>query len=365
MAGLREAPDKARVFRSPDQPVLRGGTGIACRQGARAPIGSPALALGLALVLAGLVLSAPVFAGSRAFVEINDAGDQLNPAVVRRLVALELSDINVPGNPRIQGDREQDVSLHCRVMSEEGALRVELWERGESAGARRVSLQGTPALVARRVALAAAELARRLVHLRHAEARRLHREEKQARRLAAERAEQARRRRLALTTGVRGTGFAEGAYWAGPRVGAQLNRDHPFRVEVGMSWLAGQLTTLEEAPLWRAFELDIAPGWVFPLTPKMDLALSAPVSAAIVQTHGDVLVDHLPNQRETWLARGGLGARLQPRLGPRLRLDVGLAGGWLLRSVPLQRTPGVPGEPGESARLAGPWAELFLGVLLD
>lgn len=315
-----------------------------------------------ALVLA---FGQPAFGASGAVVEISDAGARLDPAVVRRLIALELSDVTVPGNPRIAGDREEDVSLHCRVMSEDGALRVELWERGESAGARRVSLQGTPALVARRVALAAAELTRRLVHLRQAEARRLEREDQEAQQAAKERAEQARRRQLALTTGVRAAGFAEGAYWAGPRIGAQLNGDYPFRIELGMSWFAGQLTTFERNPLVRAFEIDLAPGWVLPLAPKTDLVVSAPLSAAVLQTHGDVFVDHLPGQRETWLARGGVGARLQPRLTPLLRLDAGLAAGWILRSVPLEQRTLLPGGAGESARLGGPWAEVFFGVLLD
>lgn len=324
-----------------------------------------ALLVGLASGSAFLGGGAQAHASSRVFVEIGEAGEQLNPAVVRRLVALELSEINVPDDPGVEADEEREVTLHCRVLPEEGALRVEIWALGESAGARRVSLQGTPALVARRVALAAAELARRLAHTRQAEARRLEREAREAEREAEARAERQRRRRLALVARARGVGFTRGAYWVGPGVGAQLNADHPFRVELAMSWMAGQITTLEGAPTWSALELNLEPGWVFPLTPKTDLAVGLPVGAAVVNTQQDVTVDHIAGQRDTWTARGGLGARLQPRLSPHLRLDLGAAAGWVLRGLPLDQTPAQGAATTRSERLGGPWVELSLGVLLD
>ncbi len=302
-------------------------------------------------------------AASRVFVEIGETGEQLNPAVVRRLVALELSEINVPDDPRFEGDAEREVTLHCRVLPEDGALRVEIWALGQSAGARRVSLQGTPALVARRVALAAAELTRRLADVRHAEARRLEREAKEAELLARRRAERERRRRLALSTRVRGLAFAEGAYWAGPSVGAQLNGDHPLRLELSVGWMAGQLTKLDGAPTWSAFELSVEPAWVVPLTPSLDLAVGMPLAAAVVDTQGDVTVDRISGQRDTWTARGGLGAHIQPRLSRHLRLDARLAGGWALRSVPLDQSGG--GVAPRTERLGGPWFEVSLGVLLD
>jgi hypothetical protein len=322
-------------------------------------------------LLRGVVFAGVVFFGglgaaqaaSRVFVEIGETGDRLNPAVVRRLVALELSEINVPDDPRFDGDEEREVTLHCRVLPEDGALRVEIWALGQSAGARRVSLQGTPALVARRVALAAAELTRRLADVRRAEARRLDREAKEAELAARRRAESERRRRLALGARARGIAFTEGAYWTGPAVGAQLNGDHPLRVELSMSWMAGQLTSLDGAPTWSALELSVEPGWVVPLTPSVDLAVGVPLAAALVNTQGEVTVDRIPGQRDTWTARGGLSAHVQPRLSRHLRLDASLAGGWVLRSVPLDRTEGSADVHRE--RLGGPWVEVSVGVLLD
>jgi hypothetical protein len=311
-------------------------------------------------LLSGVLWAAPAQAQSRAFVEIGETDGRVNPAVLRRLVALELSEISMPVSPRQAGDGAHEGTLHCRVLPEDGALRVEVWSRGESAGARRVSLQGTPALVARRVALAAAELARRLAHQRQAEARKLVRELLEAERLTKIEAERRRRRTPALATRARAVGLFEGAYLAGPSVAAQLNGDHPLRVEFGASWLAGGITELRAASPWSAVELEVTPAWVVPLSGATDLAVGVPLQAGWVQA-GPALA-RTAGERDAWMLRAGLELRVQPRLSSRVRLDFGAAVGTVLRGVRIQ-DPGEPAAP--PGRLGGSFAALSAGVLLD
>ncbi|HYP90384.1 MAG TPA: hypothetical protein VEQ59_19565, partial [Polyangiaceae bacterium] len=98
-------------------------------------------------------------------VEIDLGAERLVDArSARRLVPLELADVALPTTSR------GTPVLFFRVLGRDaGTLRLELWERGEFHGARTLSGAGeNPQLVARRVALAAAELGRRLARKREA-----------------------------------------------------------------------------------------------------------------------------------------------------------------------------------------------------
>lgn len=314
--------------------------------------------LGASLLGAGRLEVAPAHAQSRAFVEIGDTDERVNPAVLRRLVALELSDISVPASPRSAG--EEEATLHCRVLPEDGALRVEVWSKGESAGTRRVSLQGTPALVARRVALAAAELARRLAHQRQAEARRLERELLEAERSSRAVSEKHRKERLALATRARAVGLLEGAYLGGPSIAAQLNGDHPLRVELGTSWLAGEITALRAKSLWSTVELHVTPAYVLPLGGATDVVVGVPMHAGWVQA--GAALSRTEGERDAWMLRAGLEVRVQPRLSSGLRLDLGVGAGAVMRGIRLQDPTDPVSSPG---RLGGSFGELSLGVLID
>src|SRR6187431_2323057 len=93
-----------------------------------------------------------------------------SPRATRRLVQLELSEIDVP---QASANKRSRAPLFFRVVLVEPDVRVELWERGEYYGARGVSGSNAAGqLGARRVALAAAELARRLQRRRHVQAER-------------------------------------------------------------------------------------------------------------------------------------------------------------------------------------------------
>ncbi len=303
----------------------------------------------------------PLHAGSRTFVEMGDTGGRVDEALVRRLIALELGDVTVPANPRFPGDLREDVVLHCRVVPDEGGLRVEVWERGDAAGARRVSLQGSSQLVARRVALAAAELARRLARDRIALQKRMEREARAEEERASDRAKREEQRRLALSARAKGVAFFEGAYLLGPELGVQLNHEYPLRIEMGLGWLGGSVSALSPAAGWSAAEFSLSPAYVFPKS-GWELALRVPLTATLLHMRDGVNVDDISGEHDTWTARAGLGIAAQPRVASHLRLDLGLSAGLLMRPVPLSR---IQDGADEAERFGGGFAELTLGVLLD
>jgi hypothetical protein len=315
----------------------------------------------LLIAVVSVLWAPPAHAGSRTFVEMGDTGGRVDDALVRRLIRLELGDVSVPENPRFPGDRSEDVVLYCRVAPEDGALLVEVWERGDAAGARRVSLQGSSQLVARRVALAAAELARRLARDRNALQRRMEREARAEEQRARDEARRAEQRRLALSARAVGVAFFEGAYLVGPELGMQLNHEYPLRIEMGLRWLGGSVSALSPSAGWSAAEFSLTPAYVFPKT-AWDLVIRAPLTATMLHLNDGVSVDDISGEHDTWTARAGLGVAVQPRVSSHLRLDMGLSAGMVLRPVPLARIQ--DGED-ELERFGGGFAELTLGVLLD
>ena len=128
--------------------------------------------LALSCLLSLTLVESPGLArGAAVLVEIGDSAESLLDArATRRLVQLELSEIDVPP---ASGNKRARAPLFFRVVLVEPDVRVELWERGEYYGARVVSGSNAAGqLGARRVALAAAELARRLQRKRQVQAER-------------------------------------------------------------------------------------------------------------------------------------------------------------------------------------------------
>src|SRR5688572_23659586 len=150
------------------------------------------LAVWALLTLCSAVSPAYAQGRARVVIEVDAAGERLLDArAVRRLVALELSDVDVP--EELDGAAP---TLFYRVLGDNrGFVDLELWERGTLHGSRRVSSADRAGhLFARRVALAAAELARAVRQQRIAKRR------VEARRAARERAE----RRLKQTRTLEG-----------------------------------------------------------------------------------------------------------------------------------------------------------------
>jgi hypothetical protein len=294
----------------------------------------------------------------RLVIEIDPQAEQLVDArAARRLVALELSDVEIPpGRFGKLGTRAP--ALFYRVLGRPGgALRVELWERGEFYGARSVSGSGSARLRSRRVALAAVELARRLRQRRTAEERR-----EQAR-LAAEREEALRRARagsgFALEASGAGAIVGPGDLWlAGPALGARVSASEALRLDLGAAWLGGAAPAAE-SPHVQWLELRLGPAYTFlPETP-LRVGVGLELAAAVVHIGGVREVDAIPGQSATWSARAALALRLEPRLGDRVFATFGPSLGVVLRPMP------VADAAGERHELGGVWIGVAAGAVLD
>jgi hypothetical protein len=302
-------------------------------------------------LLALLVLSGPALARTAA-IEIEARVEAaLDARAVRRLIQLELSEVVVPPRP---GDAEAE--LFVRVLSgAEGQLRVELWERGEQHGARLVSgVQNAPSVAARRVALAAAELARGL---------RLRRRNLL---LAAERAQRRARReeRLRQSRTLDGpVALRAGGEWvwgrslwlAGPTLDGEAHLLGRLRVDVGAAWSFGRLTPRRTGV--ESLALRAGPARRFVLGTHLDLDLGLRAEAGLLTFHGVRGVDQLRGERQSWSARLIGAARLERRLTRALRLELGVIGGAALRRVPVTLVDG------RSLRLGGALVGGELGLI--
>lgn len=286
-------------------------------------------------------------------IEVDAAGERLLDArAVRRLVALELSDVDVPDEPDGAAP-----ALFYRVLGDNrGFVDLELWERGTLHGSRRVSSADRAGhLFARRVALAAAELARALRQQRIAKRR------VESRRLARERAE----RRLKLTQTLEGPlALRAGVFAArgdaltvfGSNLALGVTLSGATRLELGARLSGAELEDVDAR--WTALELELGPAHRFRLSSGLDLDLSATLGASVLHVAGVRGVDDMPDQDETWTARAALSLRFEPRLSRWLRASFGLEGGQYLRAIPVETAAG------SRDRIRSPYAGLAFGLVM-
>ncbi|HYQ45931.1 MAG TPA: hypothetical protein VER11_28370, partial [Polyangiaceae bacterium] len=263
-------------------------------------------------------------------VEIGDSAESLLDArATRRLMQLELSEIDVPP---AHGNKRGPAPLFFRVVQVGRDVRVELWERGEYHGARVVSGSNAAGqLGARRVALAAAELARRLQKKRKMQAERERLAELARAEEAAREARRALDGPLALRSSLDVATIGKfSAVLAGPRLLGQWNFAQRSRIEAGFAWLAGSAPASAQAE-W--LELSLAPMHRVALSDAVDLDLGLTVAAAWLRLGQVRGVDAIPDQNETWSARAAAVMRVEPRLSRQVRLSLGLDAGLLLRQV--------------------------------
>jgi hypothetical protein len=286
-------------------------------------------------------------------VEIDLAAERLvDPRSARRLVPLELSDVAVPTSASSRGAPV----LFFRVLGRpDGSLRIELWERGEYHGARLLGGAGeNPQLVARRVALAAAELGRRLARKREAA---LQRDERL--RKAREAREQALRDRtqdgpVALRSEL-SLGVVPGKLLLfGQRLNGELSLAPPLRLDVGAEVWTGSLQPSLGAELQG---VSLGPAYRLLLTRSLDLDLGLSAAALLVQAPAARSFDAIAAQSSSWTARLAATARFEVRLGRQVRALLGAEAGTLLRSVPYESDAG-------AERLRGMWWGAGLGLVI-
>jgi hypothetical protein len=270
---------------------------------------------------------------------------------VRRLVQLELADVKVPP-PRGQTEAQLFVRV---LLAGDGGLTVELWERGEAYGARSVAgVTGSAQLLARRVALAAAELARELSERREDEAQ----AREEARRQKLELARKARERTLdgprALRTGVVATAAHE-LVLVGPTLVAELNVFRALRLDAAASLALG---VAHRSASVETLGLAFGPARRFPLSPRWDVDLGVQAEALLVELPDARSTDGIAGERQSWTARAEARLRLEPRLSRSVRLAVGVGGGMLLRAIPLVL------EEGGGRCIQGPVASAEISLVL-
>jgi hypothetical protein len=286
-------------------------------------------------------------------VEIDVAAERVVDArSARRLVPLELSDVAVPSG---SGQRGAPV-LFFRVLGRPGgSLRIELWERGGYHGARTLNAAGeNPQLVARRVALAAAELGRRLARKREAtlarEAR-LRKSREARRRKQLERTQEgpvALRSELAL-------GAAPGKIWLfGQRLNGELSLRGPLRLDVGGELWEGALDPHIRVELQG---ITLGPAYRSVLARGVDLDFGVQAAALLLDVPAARSLDTRMTQDSSWQARVSGAARLELRLSRQVRAVVGAEAGALLRDVPYETDDA-------SGRLRGFWWGASLGVVV-
>ena len=293
-------------------------------------------------------------AAASVVVEIDGAAERVVDArSARRLVPLELADVAVPA----EGGAHGAPVLFFRVLGRaDGSLRIELWERGEYHGARSLSGAGeTPQLVARRVALAAAELGRRLARKREATLARDQRLRRSREALAREERERTQEGPVALRPEL-ALGHVPAKLWLfGERLSGELSLRGALRLDVGGELWTGWLTPNLHAELQA---VTLGPAYRLVLSRQLDLDLGVQAAALLVQVPRALALDAVPNQDSSWTARLTAAARFELRLSRQLRAGLGLEAGGLLRSMSYA---GVANEP---EHLRGAWWGASFGVVL-
>lgn len=319
----------------------------------------------IAAVLATLVFITPLPAAAAPKWYLEMPPDAPSSAVARRTLALELEGVVVPPDPRRIGDTPDDVQFHIAVTREVGDsgaewLMVRVWDRGELAGSKRVSALGHPTTVGRRVALAAAELVRQLAAVR---ARNVRLEAKRQQESEVERMlerREAARRRLALESSLEFVWAADGAWLTGPGLALELNRELPWRLRTGVSFLAGQLDAVRpadgRAPMWSWYEAHVGAYFTKPLGQRCEGEVGGLLALTLVDLADGALADGIRGQQTTWTARAGLDVGASTTLGSTLRLRFGLSGGALLRRMPLEFL-------GEESKFGGAFVGARLSLL--
>ena len=291
-------------------------------------------------------------------VEVDSAASRaLDPRLTRRLIALELSDLDVP--PLIDGPSfEEGRTLFVRVLGQDDdCLRVELWELGRFCGARVVPIEeGTSEhLRARRIALTVAILGRRLRAQRLREAKLA---EQQA--LAEAEAERAAATappplRLSLVPNVRAAGLPRHGWLAGPGLAGELDFSSGAYLALGAAWTTGAALRLVPEPAFEWREVSVTPGYAYTLPGRIQLGVGVEVAAASVHLTRVRAVDDIRGQAATWSARAALAPRLEFPVGSQGRLQIAPSLGVVLRPIPAVDLGG------HRQRLGGIWMGGTLG----
>jgi hypothetical protein len=285
----------------------------------------------------------------RLILEVTPAAARLIDArATERLVVLETADVEVPAPP----GASFYPPLYFRILPlSQTSVRVELWELGQFYGARSVSSASTGSLNARRIALAAAELARRLRQRRLSEL-------EAANNTTSSDAGGDQRgagipiyARFAWSAGAHAAAIGGSHAWlVGPEIVTTLRFSSGERLSLGAAWLAGNASELEnDAMRWLDVNLAFAKGFSLTRAVELDVGVAASVASVRVDRSA-------PNEPfDTWSSRGTAFVRFDQRLGRMWGLAFAPEIGAVLKPV----------STGEPSRLGGIWFGAALSLSVD
>ncbi|HEX4339502.1 MAG TPA: hypothetical protein VH062_26530 [Polyangiaceae bacterium] len=282
----------------------------------------------------------------RLMVDVDrDAAPLIDPRATERLIELETADVDVP--PPVTTSIRPP--LYFRILvGTATSLRVELWELGQPYGARSISVAGSANLKARRIALAAAELARRLRQRRLAEIAARDRVPESDDAERAKRAGTPIYGRMTWSAGLHGAAVGLSSAWLlGPGVDATLRFSTGTRVSLGAAWLAGKAPAFGSSASARFVDLSLSCVQGFTLSPSFDVSagLVASVDAARIGEPGGPATRAL----DTWSSRAALVLRAEARLVRHLSAAIGPDVGVVLTPI------SAVGSDGDTHRIGGLW----------
>jgi hypothetical protein len=297
-------------------------------------------------------------------VEIGSDVDTLVDApLARRLIRLELADVELPKVNDGAGQRSSrqspsgmpraaDEVVFVRLLRQGDGLVVELWARGELSGERRLAVSSNEQHQARRVALASAELARRLREVRMVERQRL---------LRQHLAPNPETTPLYLTkVNVEGFAGVGAAMWFDANavlVGPRLYLGVVTESGVGMGFTGGAFTSTAPSVVRSWTELGLRPNWQLALGRHFELALGLDLAAGVVEIAPTATFPGSEVSHQTWQAKLGLDVQLQWLVSPRVNLVLAPEAALFARQLRIERQE-------TSDTLDGGWLGVSLGALV-
>lgn len=311
--------------------------------------------MGVGSLLLVLTLPWPCHAKPQIVVEIAPAADQwVDARFTRRLIQIELDDVK-------SISEQNDDALFYRVLdAENDSLLIELWDRGRALGSRRISVsRGNARLHSRRIALAAAELARNASQKRRAWRRDDELKEADCQDARSARTAFRRQPRFSASTAATAAWLPAAQSWlTGIAVEPRLELAGGGYAGLRLSGNLGKLGVAAANPPLGWYEVAVVPGYRTTFGPDFRLELGLPLAAGLVDVQGDATVDGLAGESTSWSARIALDAQLKVRVSPGLWVGLGPEFGYLLRRVPIDDALR------RRADFEGPWlgARLTFGV---
>jgi hypothetical protein len=314
------------------------------------------------LVLLFEPLARAASSGPEVVIEINAKADGwLDARLTRRLIGLELREVEVPPTPVLPEPERR--SMFVRVLVDSGhRLRVELWELGVFHGSRTITATpgGSRYLRAQRIALVAAELARRLRQERLRQLREQERTRNAS--VAALPATEAAFPRPRVLFNALGRGALVGPGdlgLGGPSLGGELMVLGRASLEVSAAWLFGSAFDLPGSSGIEWLELSISPSYSIPLNKRFGLRAGLRAAAASVHFPGISAVDRISGAHDTWSARVAAEIGAEYAWTRHVRVRGGPEFGTLLRRLP------VTDRAGLDHSLGGYWLGLSIGITFD